>query len=1453
MKKRWFVLLTYCFLFIALLLSGCKTHTHTFSDKWVSNHDGHWHAATCEHQNEIKDYGVHEYNDWVIIKKATEEEEGLKEHSCKVCGYVEQEKLDKLIHQHHYEVDKVIEPTCEEDGYTHYVCSCGDSYNGDVVKTKGHQYSKWEVVQEPTLDQQGLLKRTCQKDDTHIDIKTLPILDSKEYQFKTIESPSCEMRGMDLYSYQLDSEVFEFKVVVKPLGHDLSPDWTIDQAPTCEEAGYKSHHCSRCDMKADLEEIEPLGHQYGDFKVLENPTFEQVGLLGRVCEHDNSHVVSVVLPTLNLDDYDYQSIRKPDCETTGLDLYQYTYQEVIYSIYYELEALGHQYSDWILEEAPSIDQKGTLKRICNRDSKHIEEYSLPTLNQTDYDILPSVEATCTTDGYGIYRFHIGQQTFDFEEVIVALGHDYDTWQLVTKPTLDTEGLLKRSCRRDEAHVDQYVLPPLNEQDYDYFLLSEGNCITHQKERYRFIIDHVTFDFDIERPATGHEYGAWELVLEPTLLASGSLKRTCQLDSTHQELHSLPKLNRLDYAYKQLIPSSCTEMGRSSYTYQLDSLTFVFYTDLAVLGHNYASNFSIDIEPTCDSEGLKSRHCSRCDSTIEQTRIDALGHEYGAWELVTEPTLLASGLLKRSCLHDSTHQEEHILPELNEQDYKRASITKPTCLSSGLDRYTYTYNTQQFDFEVALEALGHQYGLWQVQTTPTKEEEGEIVSICSHDQSHQLNHSLPCLNEEDYRYQVNQDPTCLVSGIAQYTYTIDQQSLNFEISLLALGHSYDEQGICVRCMKYQIFTTVPLDEDTCLLESYDGDLTVSSLEIPTVLEGRRVVKLNAHLLAGLDHLESVTLPILDQTLPSLFSNQIPESLSQVVLSSGKKIMAEAFAGTALKIIILPDSITHIEEKAFLNCTQLGELKLPKELQYIGAEAFSGCSALKSIQMNSKLSVIEANAFSSCLLLEEMTLPQSILTLGDSIWTGTSLKQMYYDGTIEAWCAITFTSPYQNPMSIVEHFYWKNGADYVEYTQLDLPSTISHIGPYQFAGLTSIESVVLSEGLFMIEKNAFENCINLSHVTLPNSIQIIKQNAFKNCDSLQYYEENDCHYLGNDSNHRLVLMEVLNKSIQRFQIDENTTIIYDFAFSECNQLRSVDMGEMVTSIGSRAFNQCSMLDNIDITDSVVYVGDQVFINMNNDFTIYCHSSNKPPLWEDTWNNLGYRVLWGIKQNEIMEIDGLLYLLNKTVAAVVGKRIVSSSIIIPESVEVEGNRYTVTGIGSGAFMGDTVLEEVILPQSIATIEDSAFKGCTQLHIIELPNEVSFIGDSAFSGCRSLEEIVIPGRVQVLSGHVFSGCSNLRRVELLSLSVIEDFAFYNCASLEELLLPASVQYIAEHAFHNCTALTIYSCAQFKPDSFPTNWFGSARAVYWYSESQPAESGAYWHYDSITGKPVIW
>lgn len=64
-------------------------------------------------------------------------------------------------HKHKYSASKTVAPTCTDQGYTVYKCSCGDSYKGDKKDATGHSWGEWTVTKEATTEAEGSKERTC--------------------------------------------------------------------------------------------------------------------------------------------------------------------------------------------------------------------------------------------------------------------------------------------------------------------------------------------------------------------------------------------------------------------------------------------------------------------------------------------------------------------------------------------------------------------------------------------------------------------------------------------------------------------------------------------------------------------------------------------------------------------------------------------------------------------------------------------------------------------------------------------------------------------------------------------------------------------------------------------------------------------------------------------------------------------------------------------------------------------------------------------------------------------------------------------------------------------------------------------------------------------------------------------------------------------------------------------
>lgn len=91
------------------------------------------------------------------------------------------------------------------------------------------------------------------------------------------------------------------------------------------------------------------------------------------------------------------------------------------------------------------------------------------------------------------------------------------------------------------------------------------------------------------------------------------------------------------------------------------------------------------------------------------------------------------------------------------------------------------------------------------------------------------------------------------------------------------------------------------------------------------------------------------------------------------------------------------------------------------------------------------------------------------------------------------------------------------------------------------------------------------------------------------------------------------------------------------------------------------------------------------------------------------------------------------------------------------VATNHGRVTGVAEDAFLGCTYLQNVKLPESIASIGTSAFEGCSSLTTLTLPSGLKTVGTDAFEGLSSLKDIYYNAANLQTTDLEFEGYENL------------------------------------------------------------------------------------------------
>ena len=373
---------------------------HTYSDEYtvdtaptchsLGSESRHCTVDGCEARTDVRDI---EMTSHTMVETsripATCTENGTITYTCRDCDYTETDTTTLAATGHHY-VATTVAPTCTEAGYTTHTCSgCGDTYTDSEVEALNHNAG--EVVKEnevlPTCTSTGhyddvVYCTRCGEELSRETITTEKIDHTPGAVVKenTVEATCTEDGSYDNATYctVCGEEINRETVAVEALGHDYVD---VVTAPTCTEAGYTTHTCSRCgDVYTDTE-TEALGHTEGEWVTTISSTCSTKGTAEKHCT-----VCDELLDTkeLELDPTNHESLIvnsenevDPTCTEAGkrIDTCSGCGEEVEV----EVPALGHDYKATVTTE-PTYDSEGVKTYTCTRCNDTYTE-SIPKLTR----------------------------------------------------------------------------------------------------------------------------------------------------------------------------------------------------------------------------------------------------------------------------------------------------------------------------------------------------------------------------------------------------------------------------------------------------------------------------------------------------------------------------------------------------------------------------------------------------------------------------------------------------------------------------------------------------------------------------------------------------------------------------------------------------------------------------------------------------------------------------------------------------------------------------------------------------------------------------------------------------------------------------------------------------------------------------------------------------------------
>ena len=354
------------------------------------------------------------------------------------------------------------------------------------------------------------------------------------------------------------------------------------------------------------------------------------------------------------------------------------------------------------------------------------------------------------------------------------------------------------------------------------------------------------------------------------------------------------------------------------------------------------------------------------------------------------------------------------------------------------------------------------------------------------------------------------------------------------------------------------------------------------------------------------------------------------------------------------------------------------------------------------------------------------------------------------------------------------------------------------------------MTIPESVITIGAGAFSHCTVLTSVTVPDGIRSIGFSAFEDCPNLQFNVFDKANYLGNEKNPYVALVRCSTRGASSCKVHEDTQLIAEEAFLNCEYLTSITIPDGINFIGARAFNGCSKLvyntysnaqylgnegnpylvlvraterniTSCEIHEATKLIGCHAFINCSKIWKISIPES-VIFLGENAFNHCSSLTAVVIPDG-VDEIRNETFYYCKELA----------SVTLPNGV---------TRIGDKAFE-ECAFRSITLPEGLTHIGQDAFMG-SGLNSIVIPDSVISIGEEAFKDCGSLTSITLPEKLTVIQPYTFDHCSSLASIAIPDgVAEIGDRAFYFCLSLKSVTLPTGLMRIDYGAFEYCTTLT--------------------------------------------------
>lgn len=919
------------------------THSHTYSSEWSHDESYHWHAATCEHTNEIKDKEEHRFGSWVVDSEATEYQTGSKHKICEICDYRINETIPVLEHTHKASnpiEENRHEATCTESGSYDVVVYCSEchqemSRETHTINALGHhlihQDAKAATCTEPGWGEYDYCDREGCDYSTKVEIPATGHLHTATREENVVPATCTENGSYDLVTYCEDDDTIistEHKII-QASGHN----WGV---PSYEwEFGEYLVSCTATRICANnTTHIESETKFASSYTIL-NPTYSETGLKRYTVNFSNTafeaQIKDVELPVKDMLKY----------VLSGDGTY-YTVSADSTSIYGDI-VIPAVHNELPVKVVDGFFNCSGIVSVTIPDSvEEIGDNAFQACNS-----LASIQIGNNVKSIGHYAFsqcpitsiiipdsvtYLGFRLFDACQNLttVYIGSNVETLNSVlggcdsiVNLTIPYIGGSKTS--------NQYLCYLYGYSYYAYnvsvkslknlTILNSCESIDNHALEGCPNLETLTLPFiggsTTENQYLGYIFGATTVddngAKVPTTIKTINLSSTCLTipDKAFMNCTSIEEVNigdnvnsigwRSYYGCSSIesiaVPASVTSIGDSAFA-NMSSLLSVI-----ILGDNVTIGLSV---------------FSRC-SNLTQIRVPANNIKYSTnnnilynkdgTRLICCPAGLSGAITVPNTV---TSIEEYAFCGCN----KITSITLPSSITE-FENNTFTYCS-------SLESINIPEGLTKIGKA--------VFGSCS---------SLE---------EITLPSTLQTMGEYCFSYCSSLKNIEIPASVQAL-----EKGIFLDC---------------------------SSLQSVTLHNGLKTIGMGAFLRCS-----------------ALANIDVPDSVTSMEAAAFERC-------SSLTSFEMPYYVTNISQELFSGCTSLKEITLSVyDYGTIGKSAFFNCSSLETIELPG-ITAIADYAFYGCTSLLGIGFDETLSSIGNyCFYNCTRLTDVYYNGTTTQWSSIT----------------------------------------------------------------------------------------------------------------------------------------------------------------------------------------------------------------------------------------------------------------------------------------------------------------------------------------------------------------------------------------------------------------------------------------------------------------